>query len=156
MLGDACGSGLRLRRDPNHNDPLNLARATHRWRQTTRPTATAIPTVLGRFDLLRQDLRYARRSLLRQPLFTIVAIATVRRQVVVEGMRLAIAGVAIGLVVALGASGLIGAMLYDVEPTDPLTFAGVLVLTLVVAAAACYLPARRASRLDPLAALRSD
>ena len=106
--------------------------------------------------MLRQDLRYARRSLLRQPLFTIVAIATVRRQVVVEGMRLAIAGVAIGLVVALGASGLIGAMLYDVEPTDPLTFAGVLVLTLVVAAAACYLPARRASRLDPLAALRSD
>lgn len=82
--------------------------------------------------------------------------ATVRRQVVVEGMRLAIAGVAIGLVVALGASGLIGAMLYDVEPTDPLTFTGVLVLTLVVAAAACYLPARRASRLDPLAALRSD
>jgi ABC-type antimicrobial peptide transport system permease subunit len=80
----------------------------------------------------------------------------VRRQVVVEGMRLAIAGVAIGLVVALGASGLIGAMLYDVEPTDPLTFTGVLVLTLVVAAAACYLPARRASRLDPLAALRSD
>lgn len=47
-------------------------------------------------------------------------------------------------------------MLYDVEPTDPLTFTGVLVLTLVVAAAACYLPARRASRLDPLAALRSD
>ena len=81
--------------------------------------------------------------------------ASVRRQVVVEGMRLAVAGVTIGLVVALGTSRLIGAMLYDVEPTDPLTFTGVLVLTLVVAAAACYLPARRASRLDPLAALRS-
>lgn len=82
--------------------------------------------------------------------------ATVRRQVILEGMRLAIAGAVIGLVIALGASRLIAAMLYEVEPTDPVTFAGVLALTLTVAAAACYLPARRASLLDPLAALRAE
>jgi len=84
------------------------------------------------------------------------ARSTVRRQVVAEGMRLAIAGVGVGLIVALAATQLIAAMLYDVAPTDQLTFASVLLLTLLVAAAACYLPARRASRLDPLDALRSD
>jgi putative ABC transport system permease protein len=82
--------------------------------------------------------------------------STVRRQVVVDGMQLAVTGAVVGLVGALGASQLIAAMLYGVEPTDPLTFASVLIVTLLVAGAACYLPARRASRLDPLAALRSD
>lgn len=83
------------------------------------------------------------------------ARATVRRQVVMDGMRLAITGAVVGLVAAVGASRLIAAMLYGVEPTDPMTFASVFVVTLVVAGAACYLPARRASRLDPLDALRS-
>jgi len=82
--------------------------------------------------------------------------AAVRRQVVAEGMRMAMLGTGIGLVVALGATQLIAAMLYDVQPTDPLTYAVVLLLTLLVAAVACYLPARRASRLDPLAALRGS
>jgi len=82
--------------------------------------------------------------------------ATVRRQVVAEGMRMATVGAVVGLVIALGATQLIAAMLYGVEPTDPLTFGAVLLVTLIVAAAACYFPARRASRLDPLAALRGD
>jgi len=84
------------------------------------------------------------------------ARASVRRQVVVDGMRLAFIGAVVGLVAAIGSSRLIAAMLYGVEPTDPLTFAAVFVVTLLVAGAACYLPARRASRLDPLDALRSD
>jgi len=64
LLRDALGNGLRLRRDPSHGDPINLQRSADGRRQTTRPVTTAAPTVLGRFDLLRQDLRYAYRSLL--------------------------------------------------------------------------------------------
>jgi ABC-type lipoprotein release transport system permease subunit len=47
-------------------------------------------------------------------------------------------------------------LLFQVRPTDPATFAGVAVLLLVVAAFACYVPARRAARMDPLAALRVE
>ncbi len=82
--------------------------------------------------------------------------SAVRRQVVVDGMRLAAVGVTLGLGGALWLSRTVAAMLYQVEPTDPPTFVGVALLTLLVAGAACYVPARRASRLDPVAALRTD
>jgi predicted permease len=76
--------------------------------------------------------------------------------VVGRGSRLAAAGIGIGLFVALGATRLLGGLLYGVEPTDPITFAGVAALLMVVAIAACAIPARRATRVDPLIALRSD
>ena len=70
------------------------------------------------------------------------------------GVRLAAVGLAIGIPVALAASRLLGALLYGVSPTDPLVFAAAPAVIVVVALAACYLPARRAMRLDPLVALR--
>jgi ABC-type antimicrobial peptide transport system permease subunit len=73
-----------------------------------------------------------------------------------QGLGLAITGAAVGLVSALTASHLMAGLLYGVRPTDPLTFLGVTVLLTVVALAACYIPARRAMRINPLIALRYE
>lgn len=73
-----------------------------------------------------------------------------------ESLRLTLGGCAIGLVVALGLARPAASLLYGVRPIDPLTFAFVLALMAGVALAAALLPARRASRLDPMVALRQD
>lgn len=80
----------------------------------------------------------------------------VLRMVVGRGLRLAGLGVAIGLVAALVLTRLMQGVLYGVTPTDPLTFVGVAAALLAVAAFASWLPARRATRVDPLVALRSE
>ena len=76
------------------------------------------------------------------------------RLVVVQGFRLAVAGVAIGLAGAYGLTRLMESLLFHVSATDPATFVGVALLFLFVALAASYIPARRATRIDPMAALR--
>ena len=78
------------------------------------------------------------------------------RMVVRQGLGLAIAGAAVGLVCALIVSHLMAGMLYGVRPSDPVTFAGVALLLIGVALLACYIPARRAIRVDPLVALRHE
>jgi putative ABC transport system permease protein len=80
----------------------------------------------------------------------------VMRIVLRQGLSLAIAGVAVGLVGALIVSHLMAGLLYGVRPTDPLTFAGVAILLFSVALLACYIPARRAMRVDPMVALRYE
>src|SRR6266446_5847591 len=82
--------------------------------------------------------------------------ANIMRSVLRQGLGLAFAGAVVGLVGALIVSHLMAGLLYGVKPTDPLTFAGVAVLLLVVALFACYIPARRAIRVDPLVALRHE
>ena len=78
------------------------------------------------------------------------------RWVVARGLRPVLGGVAVGLGVAWTLAHLIGGLLFDVRPRDPMTF-GVAAATLIaVAALASWLPARRASRVDPLSALRSE
>lgn len=76
--------------------------------------------------------------------------------VVREGLRLALAGLALGALAALGLGRWMRSLLYEVKPADPATFAAVGVVLLAVSLAACYLPARRAARVDPLEALRAE
>jgi len=73
-----------------------------------------------------------------------------------QGLGLAIAGAAVGLVGALVVSHLMAGLLYGVRPTDPVTFSSVALLLFGVALLACYIPARRAIRVDPLVALRHE
>ncbi len=80
----------------------------------------------------------------------------VLKLVVRNGMKLALIGVAVGLAGALALSRLVSSLLFGVTPTDTLTFAAVLIGLLGVALLACYIPARRATKVDPLEALRNE
>ena len=82
--------------------------------------------------------------------------ADVVRLIVGQGVRMAGIGLAAGVLLALALGRLLGSLLYGVDPADPLTFAGVATLLLLVAAGASWIPARRASRLEPTRALRAE
>ena len=80
----------------------------------------------------------------------------VRRMVVMEGMTQALIGVVIGVAGAAWLTRTMTTLLFGVSPGDPLTLATVAALLLATAAIACYVPARRATRVDPLIVLRTE
>jgi putative ABC transport system permease protein len=80
----------------------------------------------------------------------------VLRMVIVQGLKLAISGVVVGVLSSLALGRILSGFLYGVSPTDPMTILGVAVLLIFVALLASYLPARRATRVDPMVALRYE
>ena len=78
------------------------------------------------------------------------------KMVLKQGLSLALAGIAVGVVAAFGLMRLLRSLLFEVQTTDVTTFAVVVGTLLVVALLACYIPARRATKVDPLGALRYE
>jgi putative ABC transport system permease protein len=78
------------------------------------------------------------------------------KMVIGQGLKLALIGVAIGIAGALAVTRFLSTMLFGVKPTDPLTFIAVSLILIAVALAACYIPARRAAKVDPMVALRYE
>jgi putative ABC transport system permease protein len=81
---------------------------------------------------------------------------SILQMVLRQGLGLAVAGATVGLLGALVVSHLMAGLLYGVSPNDPLTFVGVTLVLTAVALMACYIPARRAMRVDPIVALRYE
>ena len=79
-----------------------------------------------------------------------------RRLAMRHGLTPAFVGVVLGVLAALGATQFASSMLYGVAPRDPLTFVGVVALLVLIALGAAWLPARRATRVDPMIALRAE
>ncbi|HET9177600.1 MAG TPA: ABC transporter permease [Terriglobia bacterium] len=80
----------------------------------------------------------------------------VLRMVIGHGLKLAVIGIAVGIAGALALTRFLTSLLYGVKPTDPLTFVAVSMILIAVALAACYIPARRAAKVDPMVALRYE
>jgi putative ABC transport system permease protein len=76
--------------------------------------------------------------------------------VVGQGLRSALAGTCVGVAASIGLTRFLQTMLFGVKPTDPVTFVAVSLVLLVVAWLACYIPARRATKIDPIEALRYE
>jgi putative ABC transport system permease protein len=76
--------------------------------------------------------------------------------IVGQGAKIAAAGIAIGVAAALGLTPLMTSFLYGVRPEDPVTYVLVSILLIVIAVAACYIPARRAMKMNPTIALRYE
>jgi putative ABC transport system permease protein len=78
------------------------------------------------------------------------------RLVIGQGLRMSAIGIGIGLVIAVATTRVMSSMLVDVRPTDPITFVAMVLVFLAIAAAACWLPARKAAGMDPNVALREE
>ena len=111
--------------------------------------------VVGVHGVLSYDVAQRRREIgIRMALGA--RSAGITGLVLREGLTLTLVGLAVGLVAALGLSRLLTTLLFGVAPLDPVTFLAVPLLVLLVAMAACYLPARRAATVDPMRALRVE
>jgi putative ABC transport system permease protein len=116
-------------------------------------------------ETLLQDLRFGMRMLRKSPGFAIVhcsrmALGALPRNVlamvVKEGLWLTAAGILAGVVCAALLTRVMTTLMFGVSATDPAVYLGISALLLAVALAACYLPARRATKVDPMVALRCE
>jgi hypothetical protein len=155
-LNDELGSHIQLRIDDLVRSGCEPAQAERQARiefgSTERIKEECREQSGGRFiDNLIQDVRFSFRMLRKSPGFTVVVVIEgrmIRVMILRQGLRLAIAGAAIGLLSGVIVSRLMAGVLYGVRPSDPLTFAGVTVAFITVALLACLRsgPARYESR----------
>jgi putative ABC transport system permease protein len=111
--------------------------------------------VIGVYGVTSHDARLRRREIgIRMAVGA--SAGDVERLVVARGLRLGLAGTALGAAAALACAGLLKPLLYGIAPADPLTLTSVAVLLVAATTTACYIPARRAGRLDPVSVLRSE
>jgi putative ABC transport system permease protein len=110
---------------------------------------------VGLYGVLSQLVAGRRREIgVRMALGATTSV--VRRQVVSEGTKVVLVGVAIGVIAALASTRLLGTLLYEVKAVDPMVFVAMSLAMLGIGMLASYMPARRASNVDPIEALRSD
>ena len=110
---------------------------------------------VGIYSVLSYAVRHRRREIgIRMALGA--QMGDVLRLIVVQGMRPAVLGMGIGLIAALALGRALSSLIYGVTPTDPWTLGGVALLLAFVALVACFVPALRATRLDPIRALRDE
>ena len=132
-----------------------LARRLDTWLLGGFAASALLLAAIGIYGLLAYAVAQRRREIgIRQALGA--GRADLLRLVVSDGMRFAGVGIALGVLVALAVTRLLAALLFGVGATDPPTFVGVVALLVVVSLVASYLPARRAARVDPMVALRSE
>ncbi|HZI41818.1 MAG TPA: ABC transporter permease [Gemmatimonadaceae bacterium] len=151
-------ASLPVRNVQTMNEVLSTAVAPARWSSTLLAVFAAVAlviAVLGVFGVLSYIVTQRTRELgIRIALGA--APAQVRRMVVARGLSLALTGTVLGLAGAGLLTRLMASLLFGVTATDPMTFAVVTMLLLLSAAVASYLPARRATRVDPMLALRAE
>jgi predicted permease len=137
---------------------LREATAQPRFTAALAATFALLATVLaglGIYGVLAYSVAQRRREIgIRMALGA--RAADVRALVVGQAVALGAIGVAAGVAAAIGLTRVLASLLFGVSASDPLTFAGVCMVLLIVVGAAAYLPARRATRVDPLVALRAD
>ena len=149
---------LPVRNVESMDDVVSTAVAPARWSTTLLGVFAGVAlviAVLGVFGVLSFVVTQRTRELgIRIALGA--APAQVRRLVVARGFALVLAGVAVGIVGAVVLTRFMGALLFGVTPTDPVTYGAVAALLVGAALLASYLPARRATRVDPILALRAE
>ena len=150
--------GIPVRNVRTLDAVVSAAVAPARWSTTLLGVFASVALViagLGVFGVLSFIVTQRTRELgIRIALGA--SSTSVQRLVVGRGMLLVSVGFVVGLAGAFALTRFMGTLLYGVTPTDPLTFAGVAGVLLVAAAVASYLPARRATRVDPIIALRAE
>jgi putative ABC transport system permease protein len=134
---------------------LTAQRRFQAWLMAAFAAAALFLSAVGIFAVLHFTVSQRRRE------FGVrIALGATRadlfRLIVTQGLRLPAVGVAAGSVGAFAVTRLIEHLLFQISPTDPLTFGGVAALLMSVAVAACWIPARRATHIDPIAALRCE
>jgi predicted permease len=151
-------SGLPVSNVRTMSDVVSLSTSRQRfnmWLMTTFGVAALLLAAIGIYGLIAYSVQQRTRELgIRMALGA--DAGRVRRMVVSQGMRLAALGAGIGLLAALALSRVIESFLFGVAARDPLVFAGAPLLLLLVAFVAVALPGHRASRVDPVEALRAE
>ncbi len=154
----ALDGGIPIRNLRAMEDIVHESMAPTRWSMMLIGTFAAIAltlATLGVFGVLSYVVAQRTRELgIRVALGA--SPGALRRMVVGRGLRLAIAGIGIGLAAGLGVTRLMSSLLFGVSPTDPITYIGVAVILFAIASLASYLPARRATSVDPIQALRTE